>query len=307
VAAQAVLVTGASGFIGRHLVAELRRRGTRVVAPPRRELGPETRWHDVLKDIGAVVHLAALAHDRAVACERSGNYDALVRANALGAEKLARDAAEAGVRQFIFLSSIGVHGEQTFAAPFREDGALQPASLYARSKLEAEQRLRALEAETGLRCTILRPTLVYGPGNPGNLLRLLRLVDRGWPLPFASVRNRRSLTYVGNLVDATAGLLGIPPAAETFIVCDAEAVSTPVLIAALAAGLGRPARLLPFPVSALTLASRLAGQRDLARRLLGSLEADGGRLQRKLGWRPPYSAAEALSRTGAWYGSQRTP
>lgn len=299
-----VLVTGASGFIGGHLLAELRARGLTIVEA-RRELGPDTQWRDVLEGVGCVVHLAAAAHERAQAHERRGDFEALKRVNALATERLARAAADAGVATFVFLSTIGVHGDETFGAPFNEESARRPRSLYAASKLHAEQLLAGIGKDGGMAVCILRPTLVYGPGNRGNFIRLLRAVDRGWPLPFAAVRNRRSLTYVGNLVSAIGKVLESPKAAGAFVVCDAEALSTPQIVRGLAAGLGRHARLFAFPQAMLRLAGAAAGRRDLARRLVGSLEADGAKLRRVLEWQPPFSAAQALAQTAQWFASRR--
>jgi nucleoside-diphosphate-sugar epimerase len=247
-----------------------------------------------------VVHLAAAAHERAERYERRRDYEALHRVNVLATERLARSAAAAGVEQFVFLSTIGVCGDETAGAPFTEESVPAPRSLYARSKLEAERLLGAVAAGTGLRVTVLRPTLVYGPGNGGNFLRLLKTVDRGWPLPFALVRNRRSLTYVGNLVSAILSLLERRDAAGTFVVCDAESLSTADIVRSVAQGLGRPARLVPVPEAALRLAGAALGRRDVVRRLVGSLEADSGKL-RRLGWQAPYPAPRALSLTGEWF------
>jgi len=298
-----VLVTGSSGFVGGHLVQELRRRGIAFVDPGRRELGPQTDWRDVLQDVTSVVHLAAMAHERVMSLR--GDCESLRNANVLGPEHLARSAAQAGVGHFLFVSTIGVHGEETFEQPFREDSPLEPRSLYATSKAEAEQRLRAVEKDTGLRVTVVRPTLVYGPGNPGNFLRLLRSVHRGWPLPFKSVRNRRSLTYVGNLVDAIVALLEAGDHGDTFIVCDPQPLSTPALIEELAEGMGRAPRLFAAPPGLLALAVRACGRADLARRLLGSLEADTSKLQRERAWRAPHASADGLRQTGAWYRIRR--
>ena len=297
--ARPVLVTGGSGFVGRHLLREMAARGMSAVSD-RRELSPQTEWGDLLAGTGGVIHLAAAAHERAQRLERNHDYETLHRVNALATERLARAAAAAGVEQFLFLSTIGVCGDETAGAPFTEESAPAPRSLYARSKLEAERLLAGVSAETGLAVTVLRPTLVYGPGNGGNFLRLLKSVDRGWPLPFAAIRNRRSLTYVGNLVSAIVAVLGRRDAAGTFVVCDAESVSTAEIVRCVAEGLGRPARLFPMPEAALRVAGAALGRRDLVRRLLGSLEADSGKL-RRLGWQAPYPARRALSLTGEWF------
>lgn len=295
-----VLVTGGSGFIGRHLLAELRARGVPAVSV-RRELSPQAEWADVLAGAGSVIHLAAAAHERAQRHERIGDYESLRRVNALATERLARAAALAGAEQFIFLSSIGVCGDETSGQPFNEASAPAPRSLYAASKLEAERLLATVAADTGLAVTVLRPTLVYGPENGGNFLRLLHAVRRGWPLPFASVHNRRTLTYVGNLVSAIVALLGRRDAAGTFIVGDAESLSTAEIVRFVAEGVGRPARLFAMPEAALRLAGAALGKRDLVRRLVGSLEADTSKLQRLIGWQAPYPARRALGLTGEWF------
>lgn len=299
-----VFVSGASGFIGRHLLAELERRGVPATTGPRRELGPETDWSGALEGVASVVHLAAAAHERAQIHERARDYQALRRVNALGTERLARAAAAADVKQFVFLSTIGVCGDETFGQAFTEESAPAPRSLYAASKLEAEQLLDTVSRETGMAVTVLRPTLVYGPENGGNFLRLLTLVDRGWPLPFAAIRNRRSLTYVGNLVSAINAVLGRWDAAGKFVVCDAEALSTPEIVRCLAAGLERSTRLFPLSGNALRFAGKALGREDLVRRLIGSLEADCGKLRRLFGWRPPFEPAPALTETAVWFRSQ---
>jgi len=289
-----ILVTGASGFIGRHLVADLQRRRLQLAPLTRQEIAPDTDWSASLTGVEVVIHLAALAHERAQAHERRRDYEALRRVNALGTACLAQAAAKAGVRHFIFLSTIGVCGEQTFGQPFTEETPPAPRSLYAASKLEAEQLL----AGVGVPVTVLRPTLVYGPGNGGNLLRLLKLIDQGWPLPFGAVDNKRSLTCVHNLVSAILALLERSGANERFLVCDAEPLSTADIVRHLAAGMQRPASLVPVPNGALQLAARALGKPDLARRLLGSLEVDSSRLTRLAGWRPAISSSRGLFETG---------
>lgn len=302
--ARRVLVTGATGFIGRHLVPYLRGSGWEVVAPERRELAPDTQWRDALQGVEAVVHLAAIAHERALACERSRDYEPLRRVNVLGAARLAREAAAAGVRQLVFMSSIGVCGDETDGAPFTEASVPAPRSLYARSKLEAELALAEVAAASAMRVVALRPTLVYGPENGGNFLRLLRAVAAGWPLPLASVSNRRHLTYLGNLASAVAAALSTPSTGGPLVVCDREAVSTPELVRALAEGMAVTPRLVRVPPRWLLFAGGALGRRDTVRRLVGSLEADASRAQRALGWTPPFAAGEALRSTGRWYAQR---
>lgn len=301
-----VLVTGGTGFVGRHLLADLRGRSGPVIAAGR-DLAPETDWQDLLDGVDSVVHLAAAAHRRAEVLERKQDYETMRRVNALATERLARQAAQCGARHFVFLSTIGVCGDETSGEPITEQTSAQPRSLYAASKLEAERRLGEVARETGLRVTVLRPTLVYGPGNGGNMLRLLRLAHGRWPLPLASIRNRRSLTFVGNLVSAIGAVLALPQCSGTYVVCDRDALSTPQLIRGLAEGMGRSAALFPCPVKLLRAAGRLTGRRDEIRRLTGSLEADATKLSRLLGWHPPFDAEDAVRKTGAWFRTEYRP
>jgi nucleoside-diphosphate-sugar epimerase len=221
-----------------------------------------------------VVHLAAIAHRNASSEElRQVNVDLAVRT--------ARVAAAAGV-PFLFLSSVKVHGE-TSALPLREDSPLAPGDPYAESKARAEDALRAVP---GLRLAVLRAPLVYGPGVKANFLALLRAVASGMPLPLASIQNRRSLVYVGNLADAIVGCLNRE---GTFLVSDGSAVSTPQLCFEIAEALGRPARLFPFP------ATLLPGK------LTGCLEVDDSAIRRELGWKPPFTREEGLRATAQWF------
>lgn len=311
-----VLVTGATGFIGRHLLARLLRDGHAVrgtfrtrgpgaplpagaAAVPIEAIGPETEWGHLLAGVDTVFHLAARVH---VMKEPGGDPLALYReVNVAGTARLARQAATAGVRRLVFLSSVKAHGEET-REPYREDSPLAPRDPYGISKMEGEEALRRIEREAGLEIVILRPPLVYGPGVKANFLALLRWVDRGWPLPLASTRNARSLIYVGNLVDALTRCGDDPRAAgKTYLVSDGEDVSTSGLVRSMAAALGRPPRLVPFPTGALTLAGRLTGRRATVERLVGSLRVDAARIRRELGWSPPWSLEEGLRQTAAWY------
>jgi nucleoside-diphosphate-sugar epimerase len=253
-----------------------------------------------LTGIDAVIHLAGRAHVmRETAADSEGAFQ---RANVAATRRLAEQAVGAGVRRFVFLSSVKVNGERTVEQPFTETDPPTPGDAYGRSKWAAEQALHGIAAVTGLEVAVIRPPLVYGPGVKANFLRLLRLVERGVPLPLGSVRNRRSLMGVWNLCDLVMACVTHPGAAgETFLASDQEDLSTPDLIRAVATALGRPARLVPFPVGLLRVAGRLLGQGDAVERLVGSLQVDSAKATRVLGWTPPVSIEEGLRRTVEWY------
>lgn len=309
-----VCVTGAQGFIGSALCCALVRQGWVMVPAVRRarglpgevavgDIGPRTDWHATLAGCDAVVHLAARAHVMREA--RREPLAAFQEVNTAGTLHLARQAAEAGVRRFVYLSSVKVLGEGR-EAPYTLADAAAPAEPYALSKWEAEQGLLALGRNTGMEIVVLRPPLVYGPGVKANFLSLMRAVARGWPLPLGAVRNRRSLLYLGNLVSAIEACLIHPAAAgQTFLVSDGEDVSTPELIRRLGMALGRPARLWPVPPPLLRLVATLLGRGAQAGRLLGSLAVDGSALRAVLGWTPPHTLDEGLRATARWYLESR--
>lgn len=309
-----ILVTGAGGFVGRALCTVLRQEQLAASAALRRipggtglpqeiavgDLGPDTDWRTALQGVSCVVHLAARTH---VLNERSPDPLAEYRRiNVLATENLARQAARSGVRRFVFLSSVKVNGESTSSRPFSTDDTPAPEDAYGISKHEAEDVLRAIGGETGMEIVILRPPLVYGPGVKGNFLRLLKAVAKGVPLPLASIDNRRSLVYVGNLVDAIIACIREPAAAgRTFLVSDGEDLSTPELIRKLATAMGRRPRLLPCPPALLALAARLFGREAAFRRLNGSLAVDISALRQTLHWQPRYSTNQGFSATVQWY------
>jgi len=279
-----VVVTGASGFIGGAVVPALRARGHEVRALDRAitgDLAGFDGWPAHLDRADAVVHLAALAHSR-------GLDEARLRAvNVDAALALGRTAAAAGARM-LFMSTVKVLGEETPGPAFDDATRPAPQDAYARAKAAAESALRAVP---GLALTVLRPPLVYGPGVKANFLALLRAVARGWPLPLASIDNRRSLVFAGNLADAVARCLEAPAAAgKTYCVSDGAPLSTPDLCRAIGAALGRPARLFRFPPALLEFAPP-------ARKLTRSLVIDDSAIRRELGWRPPYGFAEAMRAT----------
>jgi nucleoside-diphosphate-sugar epimerase len=307
-----ILVTGASGFIGAALCRELLARGHAVRAairhpgalplPPELQgivvpdLAAEFDRRALLAGVDAVVHAAAIAHRHAGEAEiERVNFDATARL---------AEAAAGLVRRFVFLSSVKVHGEDSGGRALSETDETRPEDAYARTKLKAERFLSDLAARSAMEIVLLRPPLVYGPGVRANFLRLLRWIDSGLPLPFGSVRNRRSLIYLGNLVDAIARCAEHPQARGAFLVSDEGAVSTPDLVSRIARSLGRPARLLPVPAGVLRAIGAIAGRRDEMRRLTGDLAIDCSRAQRLLGWTPPFTLDRGLADTARWFRSE---
>jgi nucleoside-diphosphate-sugar epimerase len=301
------LVTGANGFIGRALCARLAAEGWTVraavfplgapvpagtAAAPVGDIGAGTDWTAALAGVEVVIHLAARVH---VMKETAGDPLAAFRAvNVEGTRRLARSAAATGVKRLVFLSTVGVHGASS-ETPLTEDSPLRPHNDYSRSKLEGEAALAEDSRGTGLETVIVRAPLVYGPGHKGNMARLVSVLRRGWPLPLASVRNRRSFICVDNLVDALLVCATHPGAGgKVFLVSDGTDFSTPELVRGLCAGLGRPARLFPCPAALL----RLAGTG-----LTDSLAIDAGRIRRELGWAPPVPAAEGLRAAASSQGA----
>jgi nucleoside-diphosphate-sugar epimerase len=261
------------------------------------DIGADTPWATALDCCELVVHLAGRAHQLR---ERAADPLAAFRAvNTAGTAALARQAASAGVRRLVFVSTIGVHGDTSREGPLTEGSALAPHSPYAVSKLEAETALRDEAARSGLEVVVVRPPLVYGPGAPGNVGLLLRVLERGVPLPLAGVRNQRTLVDRRGLARLLALALVHPAAAgQTFVAGDAADVSTPEMIRALAAGLGRPARLFALPPSALGTLSRLAGRGATWRQLAGTLRVSSAHAQRVLGWEPTTDVLGALADVG---------
>lgn len=318
-----ILVTGASGFVGTALVQRLLQDpAAQIVAAARTppttgwsrvepaltgDLGPQTDWRQPLADTEVVVHLAArvhVMHDQAV-----DPLAACRRVNVEGTLRLARQAIDAGVRRFVYLSSIKVNGEHTDAGqPFRADDHVTPNDPYGISKLEAEKGLRALAAGSGLQVVILRPPLVYGPGVRANFRSMMGWLRRGLPLPLGAVNNRRSLIALDNLCDLIAICTQHPAATgQTFLASDGEDVSTPELLLRLGAALGTPARLLPLPAGLLQRLLVILGQRSVAQRLCASLQVDIGPTRALLGWQPPLSLDEGLRRTAQAFLAETAP
>jgi len=311
-AARRVLVTGASGFLGRAVAPALARAGLEVVRAGRalpacgagaawvayRELGPDTPWQGVLEGIHSVVHLGGLAH---LPDETAAASAALFRrVNAEGTARLAQAAARAGVRRLVLASSALVHGPRSPGRPLTEEDAPAPATPYARSKLEAERGLLEAAAGTGLEWVILRPPMVYGPGARGNFARLVRLVRAGVPLPVGAATAPRTFIGIDNLADAVVACVTEAGAAgRTFLVADAETTSTRGLVHLIAAALGRRVWTPAVPPALLRAAFGAIGRGADVRRLLEPLELDAGRIRRELGWTPPVPLAEGVRRAVA--------
>jgi nucleoside-diphosphate-sugar epimerase len=317
-----VLVTGATGFIASHFLPILHREDWQIIVALRHpfrsppliplaqvvvgEIEGGTNWQKALEGVDAVVHLAARAHilqDKATDPEAEFR-----RVNVEGTAKLVECAIAAGVQHFVFVSSIGA---MATLSPERltEASPCRPDTPYGHSKLQAEQALRRLATGSSMTWTILRPTLVYGAGNPGNMERLMTLVRRGLPLPFGGVDNCRSFLFVGNLTDAIARCLTHPQAAnQTFLLSDGQDVSTPQLIRLLANAMNVPCRLVPVPPGALQWVGKGGDWlgRAIGRsvplntatleRLLGSLVVDSSRIRTVLDWQPPFTLEQGLSK-----------
>ncbi len=306
-----ILVTGSNGFIGKTLLLALPTRAHKTVAtvratlhdwtPPSNavaigDIDAATNWSTALHGADAVIHLAARVHImRDTAIDPWAEFR---RVNTEGTLNLARQAATAGVRRFIFLSTIGVNGNSTAHGKiFTETSASLPHDPYSVSKHEAEVGLRVISKSTGMEIVIIRPTLVHGNKAPGNFGKLTRLVAMSLPLPLASIDNRRSLVGIDNLVDFIITCLEHPAAAnETFLVSDGEDLSTPDLIRRMARAMNRPARLLPVPKSVLMAAAAMLGKRAMAQRICSSLQVDISKSRALLGWNPPVSVDEGLRR-----------
>lgn len=304
-----LMITGATGFVGNALLNKLLREQYELVAVTRavsrtlkkstvrtvaRELTAEQHWGDILQGVDVVVHLAARVHlmkDNAVdplsECREVNTHATL---------NLAKQAADAGVKRFIFMSTIKVNGETSPPnAAFKESDISAPVDPYAISKWEAEQGLQRLAQQTGMEVVVIRPPLVYGPGVKGNFASLMRWISRGWPLPFGAVENKRSILALENLIDFIETCLTHPAAGnELFLVADREALTSAELAEKIATAHGRQVRLWPAPTSVMTFLAGLSGKGSVVQRLFGSLCIDASKAEKLLGWVPKVTIEQQL-------------
>jgi UDP-glucose 4-epimerase len=308
-----LLLTGGTGFVGQHLVSALMQRKLPYQIAVRAQvknsahhkcicvgdINTHTAWSQALEGVSDVVHLAARVH---ITQETSTDAYAAFRAvNTEGTLNLARQAAAAGVRRFVFLSSAKVNGEGSPKA-YLETDTPAPEDAYAASKWEAEQGLWEISSDTGMQIVILRIPLVYGPGVGANFLQLLETVNKGWPLPLRGIANRRSLLYIGNLVDAILAVLKRPDAAnKLYLLSDGQDVSTTQLVEFIAGALKKSPRLFALPQGMLRLVAGIMGKSSAVDRLFGSLFLDSSKFRQELSWAPPFSLQQGLAETVQWF------
>lgn len=303
-----LLVTGVTGFVGSQLFARLKaQERCHVVGAARRAnaqedkvvidgLRADTQWREVLASQTVVIHTAARAH--IMKDEEPDPISEYRKVNVDGTLNLAKQAAEVGVRRFVFISSIKVNGEQTpKGKPFTAENVPAPEDPYGVSKLEAEAGLHQIASETGMEVVIIRPPLVYGPGVKGNFASMIKLVEKGLPMPFGAIHNKRSLVALDNLVDLIITCIDHPAAAnQVFLAGDGQDVSTTELLHGVGRAMGKPTRLIPVPAGMLMFGAGLLGKKAVAQRLLGSLQVDISKARNLLGWEPPLSVEEGLRR-----------
>ena len=314
-----LLITGASGFIGRRLCEIVVNKGIGVRAAVRNhsssdsfvkteqiitgDIGSDTEWRESLEDVDCIVHLAGRAH--VTRDDVTNSFTEFRRVNVEGTLNLARQAGETGVRRFVFISSIGVNGSCNLK-PFTETDIPHPVEPYAISKFEAEEGLRQIAESTGMEMVIIRPPLVYGPGAPGNFGRLMRVVNKRLPLPLGAVHNKRSLVALDNLVDLIMTCITHPAATnQIFLAGDGEDQSTTALLRSLGNALGKPVWLIPIPLFLLKLGAALIGKPELFRQLCESLQVDISKARKLLGWSPLVNVDEYLKLTAEHFLESR--
>lgn len=316
-----VLVAGSTGFVGSALLRELRKRSAKITALMRRPthingvdvcvidleriVDFSSILNDALTNIDAVVYLAARVHiirdssDDPLRDYRSINTEAAAR--------LAQIASDAGVKRFVYISTIKVNGEYTDRSSFSADDPPNPQDPYAVSKFEAESQLKEIGMRTGLEVVIIRPPLIYGPGVKGNILRMMQWIYIGIPLPLGAIENKRSLVALDNLIDLIVTCIDHPAAAnQTFLVSDGEDLSTPELVRRMARALNKPAWLFSVPPGILRYGAALAGKREMAQRLVGSLQVDMEKTCELLNWSPSITVDAGLHKTAQCFLERQT-
>ncbi len=307
-----VLLTGATGFVGQALLTTMLRENRETVvslrclstAVPREvaqhvlgDITAKTDWSSALEGVDVVIHTAARVH--VMKDQAADSLESFRKINTLATLNLARQAADSGVKRFVFLSSVKVNGEVSPSGqPFRPEDSFIPTDPYALSKYEAEQGLLKLAQKIAMDVVIIRPPLVYGPGVRANFLAMMKWVNQGVPLPFGAIENQRSLVALDNLVSFIVHCIDHPKASNgIFLISDGEDVSTTELLRKVAMALGKKVRLVPVPVNWMRLAAKLVGKEDLANRLFGSLQIDSSKARELLGWKPVVSMDEQLKKT----------
>jgi nucleoside-diphosphate-sugar epimerase len=322
-----VLVTGANGFIGRNLCVFLKKKGYFVRGTVRKsvydisgvdehiqvgDIDQKTDWQQALAGIDVAVHLAARVH--IINEKAASSIEEFRKVNVVGTERLAQVAVKAGVKRFIFVSSVKVNGEgvasavgrvlDSSASPqndrgvYREEDVPKPEDAYGISKLEAEQAVIRIADETGLEVVVLRLPLVYGPGVKANFINLVKIAGSGLPLPFKRINNKRSFLYIGNLMEAIAACIGHPRAAgQTFLLSDGQDLSTPDLIKMIAKAMGKRVMLFSLPLRFLRMMCRIMGKAKEFEKLTGSLRVDNSKIRNLLGWNPPFTMEEGIKET----------
>jgi len=301
-----ILITGVSGFLGSRIAEEVKANvsaiGRNIIPDFRdrfyiKDISCDSDYSDCLLDQNVVIHCAARAHimNEEVA-EPVTEYR---QVNVDGTLNLAQQSADAGVKRFIYISSIKVNGESTSGSvPFTEKELAKPLDPYGVSKYEAEEGLKKIAEKTGMEVVIIRPPLVYGAGVKANFLNLLKLSNTGFPLPFGSVNNKRSMVYVDNLVDFIIRCIDHPAAAnQTFLVSDNHDLSLSGLLRLIRNSMGKPARLIPVPVSLFKLAGLIFRKQDVVDRLVGDLQVDSSKAMSLLDWKPPYTMEQGIQAT----------
>ncbi len=314
---QRILITGATGFVGLAVVKKMLSGSDFLPCVAVRQssqqlpanvqifqvecLGPDTDWATALQGIDVVVHAAARVH--VMEDKATNQLEEFRRVNVGGTLRLACQAAEYGVKRFVFVSSIKVNGEESaIGAPLNAEDQARPVDPYGISKMEAEQGLQQLARTKGIEVVSIRPPLVYGPGVKANFRSMMAMINRGIPLPLGAIHNKRSFIGIDNLVDLIVTCIEHPNAAnQTFLVSDGKDVSTTELAQSIGTALGKPIWLIPVPVKYIKLVAGMLGKREVVQRLCGTLQVDISKAKDLLGWVPPVTMTKGLKETADWY------